>query len=73
MTGGALQQARRRLPIRVGIKSLRFHDLRHEGVSRFFERGLNIFEVTSTTGYKELRMLKRYTQVSADHLVARLG
>lgn len=73
MTPGALEQAWRRLLIRTGIKSLRFHDLRHEGVSRLFERGLNIVEVSSISGHKELRMLKRYTHLSADDLVARLG
>ncbi len=73
MTPGALEQAWRRLLIRTGIKSLRFHDLRHEGVSRLFERGLNIIEVSSISGHKELRMLKRYTHLSADDLVARLG
>lgn len=73
MTPGALEQAWRRLLIRAGIKSLRFHDLRHEGVSRLFERGLNIIEVSSISGHKELRMLKRYTHLSADDLVARLG
>ncbi|WP_165217139.1 tyrosine-type recombinase/integrase [Affinirhizobium pseudoryzae] len=73
MTPGALEQAWRRLLIRVGIKQLRFHDLRHEGVSRLFERGLNIVEVSSISGHKELRMLKRYTHLSADDLVARLG
>lgn len=73
MTPGALEQAWRRLLIRVGIKQLRFHDLRHEGVSRLFERGLNIVEVSSISGHRELRMLKRYTHLSADDLVARLG
>lgn len=73
MTPGALEQAWRRLLIRAGIRSLRFHDLRHEGVSRLFERGLNIIEVSSISGHKELRMLKRYTHLSADDLVARLG
>ncbi|MDQ0422263.1 integrase [Peteryoungia aggregata LMG 23059] len=73
MTPGALEQAWRRLLIRSGIKSLRFHDLRHEGVSRLFERGLNIIEVSSISGHKELRMLKRYTHLSADDLVVRLG
>lgn len=73
MTPGALEQAWRRLLMRAGIKSLRFHDLRHEGVSRLFERGLNIIEVSSISGHKELRMLKRYTHLSADDLVARLG
>lgn len=72
MTPGALEQAWRRLLVRAGIKSLRFHDLRHEGVSRLFERGLNMIEVSSISGHKELRMLKRYTHLSADDLVARL-
>lgn len=73
MTAGALEQAWRRLLIRVGITGLRFHDLRHEGVSRLFERGLNMIEVSSISGHKELRMLKRYTHLSADDLVTRLA
>ncbi len=72
-TSGALEQAWRRLLKRVGIEGLRFHDLRHEGVSRLFERGLNMIEVSSISGHKELRMLKRYTHLSADDLVGRLG
>ncbi|WP_312806587.1 site-specific integrase [Agrobacterium cavarae] len=70
---GTLEQAWRRLLKRSGVTALRFHDLRHEGVSRLFERGLNVIEVSSISGHKELRMLKRYTHLSADDLVARLG
>lgn len=73
MTAGALEQAWRRLLARSNVEELRFHDLRHEGVSRLFERGLNMIEVSSISGHKELRMLKRYTHLSADDLVARLG
>lgn len=73
MSPGALEQAWRRLLTRSGVKALRFHDLRHEGVSRLFERGLNVIEVSSISGHKELRMLKRYTHLNADDLVARLG
>jgi integrase len=73
MNAGSLEQVWRRLLIRVDIKGLRFHDLRHEGVSRLFERGLNVIEVSSISGHKELRMLKRYTHLSADDLVSRLG
>jgi integrase len=73
MTPGALEQAWRRLLIRVGIKHLRFHDLRHEGVSRLFERGLNVIEVSTISGHREVRMLRRYSHLSADDLVARLG
>ena len=73
MKPGALEQAWRRLLVRSNVKALRFHDLRHEGVSRLFERGLNVIEVSSISGHKELRMLKRYTHLAADDLVARLG
>ncbi|MCZ4072541.1 site-specific integrase [Agrobacterium sp. LMR679] len=73
MRAGTLEQAWRRLLVRAGISGLRFHDLRHEGVSRLFERGLNVIEVSSVSGHKELRMLRRYTHLAADDLVARLG
>ena len=73
MKAGSLEQAWYRLLARVGITGLRFHDLRHEGVSRLFERGLNVIEVSSISGHKEMRMLKRYTHLAADDLVARLG
>ncbi|KIQ01088.1 DNA recombinase [Agrobacterium tumefaciens] len=73
MRAGTLEQAWRRLLTRSGVTALRFHDLRHEGVSRLFERGLNVIEVSSISGHKEMRMLKRYTHLSADDLVARLG
>lgn len=70
---GSFEQVWRRLLKRANIVGLRFHDLRHEGVSRLFERGLNVIEVSSISGHKELRMLKRYTHLSADNLVARLS
>jgi integrase len=72
MSPGALEQIWRRLLSRSGVTALRFHDLRHEGVSRLFERGLNVIEVSSISGHREVRMLKRYTHLSADDLVTRL-
>ena len=73
MAPGSLEQAWYRLLMRAEISGLRFHDLRHEGVSRLFERGLNVIEVSSISGHKELRMLKRYAHLDAADLVARLG
>ncbi|MFB2554045.1 integrase [Ensifer soli] len=73
MTAGSLEQVWRRLLLRADIIGLRFHDLRHEGVSRLFERGLNVIEVSSISGHKELRMLKRYAHLDAADLVGRLG
>ncbi|MEN5247930.1 MULTISPECIES: site-specific integrase [Brucella/Ochrobactrum group] len=73
MTTSAFEQTWRRVLKRAGVRDLKFHDLRHEAVSRFFELGLNIIEVSTISGHKELSMLKRYTHLSADDLVARLG
>ncbi|CAA6603177.1 Phage integrase family protein [Rhodospirillaceae bacterium LM-1] len=57
----------------AGIEDLRFHDLRHEATSRFFERGLNMMEAAAITGHKTLQMLKRYTHLKAEDLAKRLG
>lgn len=56
----------------VGVQELRFHDLRHEAVSRFFEMGLNTAEVASISGHKDLRMLFRYTHLKAEDIVVKL-
>ena len=58
---------------RAGLDNLRFHDLRHEATSRFFEKGLNVMEVAAITGHKDLRMLKRYTHLRAEDLAKKLG
>lgn len=44
-TASAVKQVWRRLMMRLDIQDLRFHDLRHEAISRFFEKGLNVAEV----------------------------
>jgi len=55
------------------LENLRFHHLRHEATSRFFEKGLNPVEVATITGHKDTRMLMRYTHLRAEDLVKRLG
>lgn len=69
----AVVQAWGHLCGRAGINGLHFHDLRHEAVSRLFEKGLNVVEVSAISGHKELRMLARYAHLRASDLVARLG
>ncbi|MGH8291204.1 MAG: site-specific integrase [Steroidobacteraceae bacterium] len=73
LTRDALKQSFKRAVHRAGISGLRFHDLRHEATSRFFEKGLNVMEVASVTGHKTLQMLKRYTHLSVGDLASRLG
>jgi integrase len=46
------------------ITDLRFHDLRHEAVSRLFEKGLSIPEVSSVSGHRNVAMLSRYSHAS---------
>lgn len=55
-----------------GLADVRFHDLRHEAVSRFVEGGLSDQEVSAISGHKSWGMLKRYTHLRAEDLVARL-
>jgi hypothetical protein len=54
------------------LRGLRFHDLRHEGVTRLFEKGLNPIEVGMVSGHKTLSMLQRYTHLRSEELVAKL-
>ena len=61
-----------RLVKRAGIEGLRFHDLRHEAVSRFFEMGLSVPEVAAISGHKDYRMLASYTHVSAKILAQKI-
>jgi len=64
----AVRHAWDRLVKRAGIEDLRFHDLRHEAVSRFFELGLSVPEVALISGHKDYRMLARYTHMTAENV-----
>jgi len=52
----------------LGIEDLRFHDLRHEGVSRLFELGYSAMEVMMVSGHRDVNSLKRYLQISPERL-----
>ncbi len=58
---------------KLGIDDLRWHDLRHEAISRLFERGLTLMEVASITGHKSLNMLRRYTHLQPDDIMRKLA
>ena len=57
---------------KLGMPDLRFHDLRHEAVSRLVEGGLSDQEVSAISGHKSMQMLKRYTHLRAEDLVSKL-
>ena len=47
----------------LGIEDLRFHDLRHEGVTRLFEIGETSPQVAAVSGHRSWSSLQRYTHI----------
>ncbi len=64
ITDVAFRQAWDRLRKRAYITDLTFHDLRHEGLSRMFEAGLNIPQVMAISGHRTASQLFRYVQLN---------
>lgn len=54
------------------FKDLRFHDLRHEALSRMSDLGLNVIELSHISGHKTLAMLARYTHPSHEAIFNKL-
>ena len=78
ITANAFQIAWQRCKKRVAIdhpdiSTLRFHDLRHEAISRFFEIGLTIPEVALISGHRDPRMLFKYTHLRAEDIVPKIN
>lgn len=55
---------------RLGMADFRFHDLRHEAVSRLISAGIPDQQVAAISGHKSMQMLKRYTHLRSETLVA---
>jgi len=72
ITDNAAKMSWKRLAKRARLENLRFHDLRHEAISRFFEKGLNVPEVALISGHRDPRMLFRYTHPRAEDIAAKL-
>jgi integrase len=51
---------------------LRFHDLRHEALSRLSDKGLNVIELAHISGHRTLAMLRRYTHPNHETLLNKL-
>lgn len=51
---------------------LRFHDLRHEALSRLSDKGLNVIELAHISGHRTLSMLRRYTHPCHETLLGKL-
>ncbi|HET8550946.1 MAG TPA: site-specific integrase [Gammaproteobacteria bacterium] len=55
------------------IDDLRFHDLRHEAISRLFEDGWSIQEVAVFSGHKDWKSLKKYTHIKPKRIARELA
>lgn len=71
-SNNALKLAWQRCKKRAGV-SIRFHDLRHEACSRFFEMGFNPAEVSSLSGHLTLSSLMRYSHATQDKILKRMN
>lgn len=72
-TTSGFQSSWQRLIKSSGISNLHFHDLRHEAISRLFEKGLNPIEVSAISGHKSMQVLKRYTHIKSSYLLERIN
>lgn len=60
-----------RVKQRAAISDLRFHDLRHEAISSFFEKGLSTPEVALISGHRDMTMLFRYSHATRQNILKR--
>lgn len=58
----------------VGLVDFRFHDLRHEGISRFVlkQRNFSIYEIMRIVGHSSPEMIDRYANLRGDELANKL-
>lgn len=61
----------RKVRDRSGVVGLRFHDSRHEAITRLAGK-LNVLELARMVGHRDLKMLQRYYNATAEELAARL-
>ena len=73
ISSNAVRLSWSRMIKKAGIVDLHFHDLRHEAISRFFEKGLSIPEVSLISGHKDVRQLMRYTHLKINNLINKLN
>ena len=63
-----------RLMKKYEIKDLHFHDLRHEALSRYLEKGVSIQDVQVLSGHKDIRVLMRvYANLRAKNISEKLN
>ena len=72
LSPNAVRLAFGRIRKRCGLTSVRFHDLRHEAISRWFDRGLTMPEVATISGHRSLSQLMRYSHADTKALANKI-
>jgi integrase len=62
-----------RAAVMCGFDNLHLHDLRHEGISRLFDKGLDIPQVALISGHLSWTTLKRYTHIKPQTVLDKLN
>jgi integrase len=71
-TAETIKKAFERARDDAGAKWVRWHDFRHEAISRCFEDGWNIEQVMDFSGHRDIKSLLRYRNILVDDKVALL-
>ena len=58
---------------KADVEDLRWHDLRHEGISRMASKGLHLGEVMAQSGHRDAESVKRYMNAKAKDISDKLG
>lgn len=74
VSAGNIRCAFRQYLKAAGVVDFRFHDLRHEAVSRMVlnKRQLSVFEIMKIVGHSSTQMLNRYANLRGEELVNRM-
>ena len=52
----------------AGVRTVRFHDLRHTYASQFVMNGGDMYALSSILGHTDIEMTKRYAHLSSEYL-----
>lgn len=70
LSPNAVRLAFDRVRRRANLPKVRFHDLRHEAISRFFELGLSVPEVQLISGHSTSQELLRYAHANEARIMS---
>lgn len=58
---------------RSGVRGLRFHDLRHEAISRWMDAGFSVAEIGAQSGQRSAQVLLGYAKARPANIVGKLN